>query len=240
MDSVDLIIKSSTEFYNDLKIDENGRYRSWEHCYSHFIKARGSKEIDYDYLSLQLAFYLASWGMYRGSSFLLQKDYKVHIPVVKELLSKEYDALAGIECIEFRKESNQQLLREINSFLGQYYDKIRREVKGQELKNQLSFTLITKILMGTLGCVTAYDRYFIAGIKKQKVTTGNYNLKSIMKLVDFYEKNSVRLEPVREKMEVDGMPYPQMKMLDMGFWQIGFELYKVFSKKDKMKEVMIK
>ncbi|MDD5890435.1 MAG: hypothetical protein PUC69_07500 [Ruminococcus sp.] len=240
MDSVDLIIKSSTEFYNDLKIDKNGRYRSWEHCYSHFIKARGSKEIDYDYLSLQLAFYLASWGMYRGSSFLLQKDYKVHIPVVKELLSKEYDALAGIECIEFRKENNQQLLLEINSFLGQYYDKIRREVKGQELKNQLSFTLITKILMGTLGCVPAYDRYFIAGIKKQKVTTGNYNLKSIMKLVDFYEKNSVRLEPVREKMEVDGMPYPQMKMLDMGFWQIGFELDKVFSKKDKMKEIMIK
>ena len=233
MDSVDLIIKSSTEFYNDLKIDENGRYRSWEHCYSHCIKARGSKEIDYDYLSLQLAFYLASWGMYRGSSFLLQKDYKVHIPVVKELLSKEYDALAGIECIEFRKECNQQLLREINSFLGQYYDKIRREVTGQELKNQLSFTLITKILMGTLGCVPAYDRYFIAGIKKQKVTTENYNLKSIMKLVDFYEKNSVRLEPVREKMEVDGMPYPQMKMLDMGFWQIGFELDKVFSKKEK-------
>lgn len=30
-DTVDLIIKSSTEFYNDLKADENGRYRSWEH-----------------------------------------------------------------------------------------------------------------------------------------------------------------------------------------------------------------
>ena len=168
MDTVDLIIKSSTEFYNDLKADENGRYRSWEHCYSHFIKARGSKEVDYDYLSLQLAFYLASWGMYRGSSFLLQKDYRVHIPVVKELLSEKYDALVGIECTDFRKESNQQLLKDINSFLGQYYDKIRREVKEQELKNQLSFTLITKILMGTLGCVPAYDRYFIAGIKKSE------------------------------------------------------------------------
>ena len=99
MDTVDLIIKSSTEFYNDLKVDENGRYRSWEHCYSYFIKARGSQEIDYDYLSLQLAFYLASWGMYRGSSFLLQKDYKVHIPVVKELLNEKYDVLAGIDCI---------------------------------------------------------------------------------------------------------------------------------------------
>lgn len=224
MDTVDLIIKSSTEFYNDLKADENGRYRSWEHCYSHFIKARGSQEIDYDYLSLQLAFYLASWGMYRGSSFLLQKDYKVHIPVVKELLSEKYDALVGIECTDFRKESNQQLLKDINSFLGQYYDKIRREVKEQELKNPLSFTLITKILMGTLGCVPAYDRYFIAGIKNQKIATGNYNLKSIMQLVDFYEKNSAQLEPVREKMEVEGMPYPQMKMIDMGFWQVGFEL----------------
>ncbi|WP_302940104.1 hypothetical protein [uncultured Ruminococcus sp.] len=224
MDTVDLIIKSSTEFYNDLKVDENGRYRSWEHCYSHFIKARRSQEIDYDYLSLQLAFYLASWGMYRGSSFLLQKDYKVHIPVVKELLSEKYDVLAGIKCVSFREKSNQQLLLDINSFLGQYYDKIRREVKEQELKNQLSFTLITKILMGTLGCVPAYDRYFIAGIKNQKVATGNYNLKSIMQLVDFYEKNSARLEPVREKMKVEGMPYPQMKMIDMGFWQVGFDL----------------
>lgn len=224
MDTVDLIIKSSTEFYNDLKVDENGRYRSWEHCYSHFIKARGSQEIDYDYLSLQLAFYLASWGMYRGSSFLLQKDYKVHIPVVKELLSEKYDVLAGIECVSFREKSNQQLLLDINSFLGQYYDKIRHKVKEQELKNQLSFTLITKILMGTLGCVPAYDRYFIAGIKNQKVATGNYNLKSIMQLVDFYEKNFARFEPVREKMEVEGMPYPQMKMIDMGFWQVGLEL----------------
>ena len=106
----------------------------------------------------------------------------------------------------------------------QYYDKIRHEVKEQELKNQLSFTLITKILMGTLGCVPAYNRYFIAGIKNQKVTTGNYNIRSIMQLVNFYENNADRLEPIREKMVVDGMPYPQMKMIDMGFWQVGFDL----------------
>lgn len=224
MSSVDRIIQSSEEFYNDLKADKNGRYRSWEHCYSHFIKARKSKEVDYDYLSLQLAFYLASWGMYRGSSFLLQKDYKVHIPVVEELLSEKYDVLAGIEFVSFREKSNQQLLLDINSFLEKYYDEIRKNVKGQELKNELSSTLITKILMGTLGCVPAYDRYFIAGIKEQKVATGNYNIRSIMKLVKFYEKNADRLEPIREKMEVEGMPYPQMKLLDMGFWQVGFDL----------------
>ena len=151
-------------------------------------------------------------------------DVMDNLDYVKELLNEKYDVLAGIDCIGFKDDSNQKLLQDINSFLEQYYDKIRHKVKEQELKNQLSFTLITKILMGTLGCVPAYDRYFIAGIKNQKVATGNYNLKSIMQLVDFYEKNFARFEPVREKMEVEGMPYPQMKMIDMGFWQVGLEL----------------
>ena len=115
------------------------------------------------------------------------------------------------------------MLLDINEFLNEYYDKIRREVKGIELKNKLSDTLITKILMGTLGCVPAYDRYFIDGIKKQKIAIGNYNIKSILQLVEFYEKYSEPLESVREKMKVADMLYPQMKILDMGFWQVGFD-----------------
>lgn len=223
MNTVDLILESSVKFYDTLKKDENGRYRSWEHCYSNFINARDSKNADLDYLSLQLAFYLASWGMYRGSSFLLQKDYKIHIPVVKELLKEEYDPLAGIDCIELKREENQRLLENINVFLDEYYSNIRGEVKNIKVRNQLSSTLITKILMGTLGCVPAYDRYFISGIKKQKVASGNYNMKSIIQLVDFYEKNIVELENIRKNMKVNGMAYPQMKILDMAFWQIGLD-----------------
>lgn len=223
MNTVDLILESSVKFYDTLKKDENGRYRSWEHCYSNFINARDSKNADLDYLSLQLAFYLASWGMYRGSSFLLQKDYKIHIPVVKELLKEEYDPLAGIDCVELKREENQRLLENINAFLDEYYSNIRGEVKNIKVRNQLSSTLITKILMGTLGCVPAYDRYFISGIKKQKVASGNYNMKSIIQLVDFYEKNIVELEKVRGNMKVNGMAYPQMKILDMAFWQIGLD-----------------
>lgn len=229
MDTVDLIIKSSTEFYNDLKVDENGRYRSWEHCYSHFIKARGSQEIDYDYLSLQLAFYLASWGMYRGSSFLLQKDYKVHIPVVKELLNEKYDVLAGIDCIGFKDDSNQKLLQDINSFLEQYYDKIRHKVKEQKLKNQLSFTLITKILMGTLGCVPAYDRYFIAGIKNQKVATGNYNIRSVMQLVHFYIGKGTKNRVFEHEKESLGSPDSEKLKLKTiaDIKNAGFEVEKI-------------
>ena len=42
----------------------------------------------------------------------------------------------------------------------------------------------------------------------QKVAIGNYNLKSILQLVDFYDKNADQFECVRGKMEVAGMPYP--------------------------------
>lgn len=223
MNTVDLILESSVKFYDTLKKDENVRYRSWEHCYSNFINARDNKNAELDYLSLQLAFYLASWGMYRGSSFLLQKDYKIHIPVVKELLKEEYDPLAGIDCVELKREKNQRLLEKINAFLDEYYSNIRGEVKNIKVRNQLSSTLITKILMGTLGCVPAYDRYFISGIKKQKVASGNYNMKSIGQLVDFYESNIVELENIRKDMKVNGMAYPQMKILDMAFWQIGLD-----------------
>ncbi len=223
MDTVDLVIKSATIFYNELRADSNGRYRSWEHCYKCFHDARNNSAPDFDYLSLQLAFYLASWGMYRGSSFLLQKDYKVHVPVVEELLKVHYNGLFGLECIELRKNDVQKKLTELNWFMTAYYNKIRKSVKETEVKNKLSATLITKILMGSLGCVPAYDRYFIDGVKGQKVTTGIYNIKSILKLVDFYDTNRVRLEETRKRLKVYDLPYPQMKLLDMGFWQIGFE-----------------
>lgn len=110
-----------------------------------------------------------------------------------------------------------------NVFMTAHYNKIRKSVKEIEVKNKLSATLTTKILMGTLGCVLAYDRYFIDGVKGQKVTTGIYNIKSLLKLVDFYDTNCVRLEETRKRLKVYDLPYPQMRLLDMGFWQSGFE-----------------
>ncbi|MFI3141023.1 MAG: hypothetical protein R3Y27_01785 [Clostridia bacterium] len=224
MNTAELICASSKVFYNQLQYDSNGRYKSWEHCYLEFYQARNKTDVNIDILSLHLAFYLASWGMYRGSSFLLQKDYKVHKPVVEEILKEKYDALFGIECHMYNEEKNQILLKDLSLFLQEYYDVIRRDIKGNSLQSKLSDVLITKVLMGTLGCVPAYDRYFIAGIKSEKVASGNYNVNSIMKLVDFYELNKGLLELTREQMIVGDILYPQMKLIDMGFWQIGYEM----------------
>ena len=58
--TVDLVVKSATTFYMDLKEDHSGRYRSWKYFYKAFHDAREVENVDVDYLSLQLAFYLAS------------------------------------------------------------------------------------------------------------------------------------------------------------------------------------
>lgn len=224
MNTVDLITQSAESFYNQLNSDPNKRYRSWDYCYKQFHNARNNPNASIDCLSLHLSFYLASWGRYRGSSFLLQKDYRIHIPVVQEILKEKYNPLFGIECVELRKIENQQLLTELHDFMGKYYKGVQISVKETKPQSNVSDILITKILMGTFGCVPSYDRYFTAGVKNQKITTGNYNILSILKLIDFYESNKELLEQTRKGLNAEGLPYPQMKMLDMGFWQIGFEL----------------
>lgn len=227
MNDINKILESVTDYYNEYKNDKNGRYRSWEHCYKHFSEAREEKERDnpdvIDYLSLHLAFYLASWGMYRGSSFLLRRDYKIHEQAVKEILKKEYDVLLGIECCELEK--NLDLLDTLYQELEKYYCSVRNDIQGIRVRDSVSRTLLTKILMGTLGCVPAYDRFFISDIKNQGVTTGNYNVQSLRKLSKFYEDNYDILEQVRKGMKIENrIEYPQMKLLDMAFWQIGKDL----------------
>ena len=85
----------------------------------------------------------------------------------------------------------------------------------------MSPVLITTILMGMLGCVPAYDRFFIDGIKKHKVTTQEYSLKSVLRLAKFYEEHNDRLEEARRGMRTEDLTYPQMKLLDMGVGRLG-------------------
>lgn len=175
MDAIDALIDAAQTFCDDARTSENGRSRSWEHCYRAFRDARTDPSPDYDNLSLHLAFYLASWGMYRGSSFLLQKDYKVLSPIVEEVLKPEYDCLFGVACVRLREPEVQARLTKVYDCIADYFRPIRDEVAGREVFSSVSPVLITKILMGTLGCVPAYDRFFQDGVATYKVRTREYS-----------------------------------------------------------------
>lgn len=77
--------------------------------------------------------------------------------------------------------------------------------------------------MGTLGCVPAYDRFFEEGARHLGLKEKNYKENSLLELADIYEAHNDRLEEARRGMRVGDLIYPQMKVLDMGFWQIGLE-----------------
>ena len=224
MEAIDELIDAAQTFYEDARRDENGRSRSWEHCYRVFRDARTDPSPDCDYLSLHLAFYLASWGMYRGSSFLLQKDYKVLVPIVEEVLKPEYDCLFGVACTDLREPGVQEQLKKLYDYIADYHFRpIRDKVAGREVTTPVSPVLITKILMGTLGCVPAYDTFFGIGAEYLGLEEKDYNEDSLLELADFYEAHNDRLEEARRGMRVGDLIYPQMKLLDMGFWQVGFE-----------------
>ena len=210
-------------YYNETVIDLHGRYLSWRHCYNAFSANRNSSdESTMDYLALHLAFYLASWGMYRGSSFLLQKDYKVHIPVVKIIMEKRYDPLMGISAEELIKNENLTLLEEVSDRIRKAYADERPSFEG--MINNATDTLVTKILLGTLGCVPAYDRYYVQAVRRYKISVGEYCRESVKAVAKYYLTYKDRFETVREELSECGTQYPAMKLMDMCMWQAAFEM----------------
>ena len=218
-------IQKVEDFYKQIKDDTNHRYKSWEHCFNYFLKPK--KDIDIEKATLHLAFYLASWGMYRGSSYLLQKDYLIHKELVKEVLLN--DKFKPLQSWDFHNEDdnevNIKLLFCLDKKIKEYYKQAITYINGQEKKNlSVSDVLSTKIILGVFGCVPAYDRYFISGLKEYDKKFGfTFNEKSFKNLIKVYKYNSQEIDNLSEKQKFYDYQYPVMKIIDMYFWQIGFE-----------------
>lgn len=216
--TADVAVTLIRDYFNETVKDPHGRYMSWRHCYKAFSENRNvTDEHIIDYLSLQLAFYLASWGMYRGSSFLLQKDYKVHIPVVMVIQEQKYNLLYGISAEDLCKEHNLDLLNDIAAQIRGCYAKEQPSVEGTT--NNATDTLVTKILLGTLGCVPAFDRYYVNAVKKNHISKGIFNKNSVRSVAEFYCDNLDMFEKLRYEISKCGIEYPPMKLMDMCFWQ---------------------
>ncbi len=199
------------------------RYKSWEYCYKCFCNNKDKiKENDENFLdlaSLHLAFYLASWGMYRGSSFLLQTDYTVHKEAIKIL--KDAYVLTDNKISNW----NIDILFGVVDQLKEYYKDIKNKFKDNI--NDITDTLLTKILMGTLGITPAYDRFFIKGVQlynevsKEDIST-IFKRENFKSLINFAQKHEKELNNLDIRLIVDkSIPYPLMKKIDMFFWNIG-------------------
>ncbi|MBQ0156122.1 MAG: hypothetical protein KBT22_06050 [Bacteroidales bacterium] len=195
----------------------NHRYLSWEHCYNFFKGERASScPPRFDLLSLHLGFYLASWGMMRGSSVLLQKDYLIHVDAIKILWKSKYNSLWGKTWSSVVSDkSDIDLIFNKNGLK----DELVSCYKSKGISP--TDTLITKIILGTMGCIPAYDRFLIEGLRADGKTK-NFGKKSFVQIIDSYGTMSGFLLPSYTSSVYLTLTYPQMKIIDCIFWQFGY------------------
>lgn len=208
------VIKYGYACYDGIAADPNHRYLSWEHCHAAFKQNRHARdEATIDYLCLHLAWYLASWGMLRNS-FLMQKDYKIHAAVIRLLCQSEWEDLWDIAPDKLAQEWYAHRIMKLFNAITEAYI-----TSGAGKPTE---TLITKILLGTLGCTPAYDRYFKKGLSITGAASQRCNVQSLMALGRLYIDHLEEFETLRRHC-CERMEYPAAKIIDMCFFEFGYE-----------------
>ena len=199
--------------YHNITKTPHHRYLSWEHCHSAFLAAHKQCAPDFDFLCLHLAWYLASWGMLRNS-FLMQYDYKLHLPVVKLLLSQEWDDLWDLPADKMAQAGYAKKIQHL-------YTSVER-IYLEEAGHTPTDTLVTKILLGTIACVPAYDRYFKAAVASTGIASRTFGPKSIMQLGREYLDHAKDYDALSDYCSKN-IRYPVAKVLDMVFFEYEYQ-----------------
>lgn len=200
-DAIEAIKKYHYSIDNDYT-----RYKSWEYCYNAFKIYRHDKD-RVEFLCLHLSCYLASWGMLRNSA-LINYDYLVHKKFVEQVSNTKYDKLYDNNGYDI------DLIVELANLINEVYPSTISKTK----------TFVTKILLGIFGCVPAYDRYFCSAVKKYNICSGNFNRNSLNDLYSYYQLYFKEFEELRNQFLKEGVYYTPMKLIDMCFWQLGFDM----------------
>lgn len=196
-----------TAYRTEMNASKNIRGWSWIDC----NRAFAEKKHNNDMLAKELFMFLASWGMLRNS-FLLRYNWRVLVPVVELLTEKRFAVLQNADIATIEK--NIDLLIELKTEVHSTLNKVRAGYG-----NNITDTLISKILMGAFGCTIAYDQFVRCRLAAQGLRH-TFTKLSVLELCAFYNEHP-ELEQERQKIKTeDGIDYPPMKMLDIIFWTL--------------------
>jgi hypothetical protein len=156
---------------------------------------------------LQLGFYLASWGMFRGSSTLLLKSARYYEPVIDVIAAAPAQAW-DLDAHLYTTDSWRMLHgldQEIRAAFGH--------------RKRVTSALATKVMLGVLGNVPAFDTYFRKGFR-----AATFGPKAFRRLGEFYQEHADTIE--RNRIPTldfrTGQPtrhrYSRAKIIDMIFF----------------------
>lgn len=186
--------------------NENSRGYAWYDLNEAFA----NESFFTDQKAKDLFIYLANWGMVARGSFLMKHTWCILKSVIEILQKSEYKELRNpeIETIEKNIDLIIQLRDEIGKSLKTYHD-----------NKTVSYTLISKILLGTLGCIVAYDRNVKQTLSESEIAFPYFNKKSISALCEYYIQNKTDFENLRKKVEnLTNKECPPFKLLDLVLW----------------------
>jgi len=189
------------------------RYTSFDYCYNYFRTTNDITQ-DIEKSCLDLGFYLASWGMFRGSSFLLQKSVKHFEPTIRYISTLD-KSVWEIDADNYDENNILTIIKIYNSIKTRLIN-----------KDNSDLTLITKILLGVFGFIPAFDNYFcnsFRAISGGQCGFRKVNVKSLSFIKSFYESNKTTIDRLSaETFTTDFMTgqkttinYPKAKIIDM-------------------------
>jgi hypothetical protein len=202
------------------------RYSTYDYCFRHFQQfnpGRGPASVRFNDVAhmetscLHLGFYLASWGMYRGSSGLLQHSMTSLIPVVLQIVQ------AGPAIWETDVDVYDE---DVVGRLLEFAEALRRALPKDVSATD---TLVTKIMLGTFGNVTAFDVNVRAALRAEDATA-KFGRRALLGLRQVWEAHRLELEafpPVPVLMfpgTIAGsapLRYRKAKLLDMVLFKEG-------------------
>lgn len=192
------------------------RYASFDYCYNHFQAARETgttpRLATGDQLlrsCLQLGFYLASWGMMRGSGDLLQRSLRGLVPVV-ELVAHEHARSWELGPDGYAEDAGEVL-------------ELAERIRGS-FTITASDILLTKTMLGIFGCVPAFDRFFRKGFGCHTLCRA-----ALDRIGAFYTGHRTAIDAIEVYThdfysgDYTTRRYPAAKVIDMAFFQKGLE-----------------
>ena len=228
------VFNAWNDFMETYHKDPKGRYQSYDHCRKVFLKyykaGQPLSEDQYREVALNLYTFLASWGMLR-KGFLLHRDYTCLIDVVKELYKPDWKSLfiEGTEVPSHDEyvEKVYDLGTNIRTILEK--DKFYYDLKERKEIHAYSITLLTKIMMSTLGCTPAIDRFDKTTLLKEfdnsDKNTYSFSQKTlsfVWGIVNVYKDKLIEAtEKVNAQLPNGVEPYTIFKVFDMCIWQYG-------------------
>ena len=199
------------------------RSQSYDHCYNYFA-ACPQPTADLEKSCAVLGFYLASWGMYRGSTYLFKNTSSQHFVPLISYIENQRTLLRGIDVDGYDQQHIDVLV--------EAYRRIRELVLPAQ---HTALTLVTKILAGVFGCAPAFDTYFVKGMRsvfsgRDGRSFGSFSPQALRLLYALYLDNKSLVDTLALKSTTvgfpggasGGLPLTRAKVLDMYGFELGY------------------